>query len=356
MIAHIRRTVGRLTSFSALPSSADPHRTSSHFAVGLFWVALIMLAANGVAPLLHMPPVVVALGLGLSVRAALPTAALAGESGIKFCCRQLLKIGIALLGLRVVGSNLAALGFTTLLILCISVLLTLAGGYFIARLLGQNPVDAAISSTSVAICGASAALAASSVLPDDGDKERQTGLVVLVVSILSTVVMVVYPLLGHVLGLAGQPMAILLGGAIHDVAQVAGAGMSVSPKIGVQAVMVKMVRVACLLPVVASLSFFFCKAAATTSARAPARVPVPWFLIGFLLCALLASSGLFPTVWISTAGNVAALAILAAVGAIGLLTGPKELMSVHPMLVLTMVLQTLWQLALICLLIYLIWQ
>ena len=70
------------------------------------------------------------------------------------------------------------------------------------------------------------------------------------VSALSTLAMIVYPMLAHALGLDRAPAGIFLGATIHDVAQVVGAGYSMSKETGDVATLVKLMRVAMLLPVI----------------------------------------------------------------------------------------------------------
>ena len=70
------------------------------------------------------------------------------------------------------------------------------------------------------------------------------------VSALSTLAMVAYPMIVQALGLDPQQAGIFLGGTIHDVAQVVGAGYSLSPETGDAATLVKLLRVAMLLPVI----------------------------------------------------------------------------------------------------------
>ena len=101
-----------------------------------------------------------------------------------------------------------------------------------------------------AICGASAALALAAALPAHPDKERATLFTVIGVSALSTLAMIAYPMIVHALELGPQAAGVFLGATIHDVAQVVGAGYAVSRETGDTATVVKLMRVAMLLPVI----------------------------------------------------------------------------------------------------------
>ena len=78
----------------------------------------------------------------------------------------------------------------------------------------------------MAICGASAAMAIAAALPQSPDKERDTAFVVVGVTAMSTLAMILYPILTILSGLDDHAAGVFLGGTIHDVAQVVGAGVS----------------------------------------------------------------------------------------------------------------------------------
>lgn len=291
---------------------------------------------------------------GIAVRASFPRLVTWARPGIDLAARQLLRVGVALLGLRVALGDMSALGLEAVLLVIGSVVATLSGGVAIALLLRQKPDTAAIAATSVAICGASAALAAASVAPPRDGLERETTVIIVTVSLLSTVVMLLYPLLARLVGLDDDATSLLLGAAIHDVAQVAGAGFGMSPAIGVDAVTTKMIRIACLLPVVASL------AALLAMQRGPARAgrpglgaTVPGFLLVFFALAGLAASGLVGAPLLDAGKQAAGWALSTAVAAIGLKTAFADLRTVPPTLLAALAAQTLWQLVVVLALIFL---
>ena len=89
------------------------------------------------------------------------------------------------------------------------------------------------------------------------------------VSALSTLAMIVYPMLARALGLDPLPAGIFLGATIHDVAQVVGAGYSMSTETGDVATLVKLMRVAMLLPVIV-FAVMFTRARPAKARRAAA--------------------------------------------------------------------------------------
>jgi len=92
--------------------------------------------------------------------------------------------------------------------------------------------------------------AVASVLPARAQAERDLSFTVITVTVLSTVAMIAYPMLAAGLGLDAHQTGLFLGATIHDVAQVVGAGYSVSEDTGDVATVVKLIRVTLLAPVV----------------------------------------------------------------------------------------------------------
>jgi uncharacterized membrane protein YadS len=113
-------------------------------------------------------------------------------AGIEFTARQVLRIGVALLGLRITVGQIAELGWQPVAIVVLSVVLTIGLSMLAARLMGFQCQFGLLSGGATAICGASAALALAAALPAHPGKERATLFTVVGVSVLSTVSMIVY--------------------------------------------------------------------------------------------------------------------------------------------------------------------
>jgi uncharacterized integral membrane protein (TIGR00698 family) len=183
-----------------------------------------------------------------------------------------------------------------------------------------------LSGGAVGICGASAALAIASVLPRTRESERDTLLTVVTVTVLSTIAMIVYPLFVTAIGLDNTSAGIFLGGTIHDVAQVVGAGYSISPLTGDVATYVKLLRVTMLLPVVFAIAFVVNRGA--QHGKSGAKPALPMFLIGFAALVVLNSIGLLPKPVSSAAGEVSRWCLVTAIAALGTKTSFKDLAAV----------------------------
>jgi len=245
---------------------------------------LAVIGAPWVARVITIPAMVLALLIGIALHAI--AARPAFQPGLVFCVKTLLRWAVALLGLRIALGDIAALGLGTGIVVVISMVVTILAGFLAARALGLPAPYGALAGVGTAVCGASATLATSVVLPDYKGKEADVVFVVVAVNALATLAMVVYPPLDAALGFDGQATGVMLGATIHDVAQVVGAGYAVSDIAGNTAVIVKLFRVFLLLPVVLAVGWWFARRGA--AARA-AKVPVPVFAFVFLALCILNS-------------------------------------------------------------------
>ena len=225
------------------------------------------------------------------------------------------------------------------------VVLTILAGGVLARLLGLKNDLGLLTGGSVAICGASAAMAISSVLPQGSDSKRQTLFTVIGVTSLSTVAMVLYPVIGDVLHFDEQAMGIFVGATIHDVAQVVGAGYSVSPTTGDLGTFIKLLRVAMLVPVVMIFSWLY---RASRNSEGKRQVPMlPGFLVGFVALVLINSLGLIPESVNEGLSTLSRWCLVTAIAALGIKTSFQKLAVVGWKPVILMVLETLLLLAIV---------
>ena len=222
-----------------------------------------------------------------------------------------------------------------------------------AKWMGFKPFFGLLSGGSVGICGASAAMAIAAAFPNHPQKDRATLFVVISVSTLSTVAMVLYPMLVRGLGLDPQQAGFFLGGTIHDVAQVVGAGYSMGQQTGDAATVVKLMRVAMLVPVIVVAAWMtratHAQSADSAAAGAPASRPplLPWFAVVFVLLVLLNSLLHLPEVVVSTGNGLSRAFLVAAMAAIGIKTHLKDILSVGWKPVALMLLETVFLAALV---------
>src|SRR3954466_6135734 len=139
---------------------------------GALLCAVIAMAASFVARLHGGPQLLYALLFGVSFHFLYEDAKI--RAGIELCTGIVLRLGVALLGARITVAQIAALGWGTALTVVGCVLSTIVGGIWLARRLGLSTTQGLLSGGATAICGASAALAISAVLPRSREQERFT--------------------------------------------------------------------------------------------------------------------------------------------------------------------------------------
>ena len=285
------------------------------------------------------PQLLYALLIGLSLHFLYSNESV--KPGIDFSSKTILRIGVALLGIRITFGDISEIGFSAAAIVVFAVATTVALGAVLARILGFSRDFGLIAGGSVGICGASAALAVASVLPKTKANEQFTLLVVVGVTVLSTIAMVVYPFILQILDVGSMDAGIFIGTTIHDVAQVVAAGMLFGSEAGDVSTVVKLFRVALLLPVVLVISFFFASQSSEKVGLQSVKL-IPLFLVGFVALSLIASMQMVSPATIESISSFSRWMLVIAIAAAGLKTNFQELAELGWKPVILLVLETLF--------------
>jgi uncharacterized integral membrane protein (TIGR00698 family) len=300
--------------------------------------------------LLPVPAMVIALfaGIALHGHASRPLY----RPGIEFCVRTVLRVGVALMGLRTGIADITALGEGTVGLVLGAMAITIASGFLFARIFGQDRPFGALVGVGTAVCGASAALAVATVLPEYHGKKADVIFVVVALNTLATIAMVAYPPLCMLLGFNEHMSGIMLGATIHDVAQVAGAGYPISEATGNTAIVVKLFRVFMLFPIVVAVGWGFSRRHVLEGA---AKIPVPVFALVFVVLAIVNSilpqAPAFAPIYAAAKPaliQTANLALLLAIAALGLSTALNAIAALGWRHLATMLASTTVILVLIC--------
>lgn len=293
-------------------------------APGLAIALVVAATATFLSEHYDAPVMLYALLLGMALNFV--TEAPRGKAGIDFAAKGLMRIGVALLGFRIGWDQVSALGWGPVVMVVTLVAATILLSTLAARAMGFNPLFGFLSGGATAICGASAAMALSAALPPNDRKEQATLFTVIGVSALSTTAMVLYPLVTRALGLGDHAAGVFIGATIHDVAQVVGAGYVISPDAGDTATIVKLLRVAMLLPVILVAGQISRRAAGAQGGERPPLLP--WFVVAFVALVALNSLVALPSA-ITDAGNtLSRWCLVTAIAAIGMKTRLGDLVQV----------------------------
>lgn len=312
--------------------------TARLLAPGLLACLVIALAAQFLSDHYGAPTLLLALLLGIAFQflseegAAVP--------GIAFTGRTVLRLGVALLGARMSFELLLGVGLDTIALCVLAVAATVGFALLAARALGRGWRIALLTGGAVAICGASAAMAIAAVLPRNEHSERNLIFTVISVMLLSTTAMVAYPILCAVLGFDDKATGIFLGATIHDVAQVVGAGFSVSDTAGEAATLVKLFRVTLLAPVVLVYSLSI-RRWAPGEGLGEARPPLlPGFVVGFIVLAIANSVGLVPPPVATFLVDASRWALVLGIAAVGMKTSMRSIREVGVTAIVLVVAET----------------
>jgi len=263
------------------------------------------------------------------------------KKGINWSSRGLLYIGVALMGLRIDFTDLSQAGFMAPALVLLTLVGTLYGGFLIARAFGQSKDFSILMSGAVAICGVSAAAAICAALDECESRDEELAISIAGITVLSTIAMIAYPVISHLLGLNDLEAGILMGGGIHNVSQAVGAGYAVSPEAGDLSVLLKLLRVSMLMPIIIVISVLWGKNASTPYPSLGAKIKAnsPPFLIVFLILAALSCFHLVPAP-ITAIGNQAAhWALVVSLVAIGIKTDMRQVLTVgvKPLIAMTLI-------------------
>ncbi len=262
-------------------------------------------------------------------------------AGIDFTAKTVLRAGVALLGARISVDLIAGLGLELILMVVAGVAATILFGLAGARVLGRGWRLALLTGGSVAICGASAAMAIAAVLPKNEHSERNLLFTVLSVTVLSTIAMILYPIIAEAFAFDDRAAGVFLGGTIHDVAQVVGAGFSISDEAGETATLVKLIRVALLAPVV--LVFSLALRSQSGDEDKSKRPPLlPGFVLAFLVFAAINSTGVIPAVVTDAMGDISRWMLLIAIAAVGMKSSLRRIFEIGGQAIVLIVAETVF--------------
>ncbi|MBT2304826.1 putative sulfate exporter family transporter [Variovorax paradoxus] len=313
---------------------------------GTALACVIALAATFVSSLHGGPQLLYALLLGVAFHYLSHEART--KPGIEFCSRAVLRLGVGLLGARITAAQIAGLGWETALTIIAALTTTMLCGLAVGQCLGMTRAQRILSGGAVAICGASAALAISAVLPREKDGDRFTLMVVVTVTVMSTFAMILYPLIARLLHLPPELAGLFLGGTIHDVAQVVGAGYMLNHETGDIATIVKLFRVSMLTIVVIVVAAAFKKSreralVGMTPGRTPIKQAlVPWFLWLFVGMVLLNSLGALSAPLQAGLNDLSRACLVAAIAALGMKTSFAQLARAGWRPLALILIETIW--------------
>ncbi len=299
-------------------------------------LAVVILAGVAYASTLVLPSifsaVTVGLFLGIFVANLWPMPAL--DPGARLARAWFLPIGIVLLGARLSLSDILSTGLGAITVLVIDIVLVLTVTLLLGRVLGTSSRLAALIGVGTAICGNTAIIATAPVIKAE---ERDVSFAVATITLFGTAAVIVFPLIGHALGMSDNLFGHWAGAAVNDTSQVTATAFSYSVPAGETATIVKLTRNTLMVPVIFAVGTWFAsRDARSTAPEEPrsmatsARKAVPPFLFGFLAMALANSAGLIPADLADLFVQLSQVFIVMALVGVGLSTKLASLRATGP--------------------------
>ena len=263
------------------------------------------------------------------------------EKGINFSSKNILYLGIILLGSRITFENILSININITFLIILAVILTILFSILFLRLFGFQYRFGILIGGAIAICGASAALAISSVLPKDERSDERLTFVILGVTVISTICMIFYPILANFLEMDNVSAGIFFGATIHDVAQVIGAGFTLSDETGDTATIIKLFRVTLLFPVVILISLLSYRYKSNNDFDNKPPL-VPYFIIFFIIMVIINSLNFIPFYLQFYLNEISSWFLLIAISAVGTKTRLQSLRIIGFIPILSMITVTLF--------------
>ena len=268
-------TQARATIFTAVPGLL--------LTAGVAGLAFALLSLPGVAIL---SPMILATVIGMALHNIVGTPAWA-KPGVTFSLKRVLRLGIILLGLQLMASQVAQVGLAGVGVIVMTLIATFAFTKWFGRLIGVDTKLAELIGAGTSICGASAVIATNTVT---GARDEDVAYAVACVTVFGSLSMFLYPMLPGLLHLTPKAFGLWSGASIHEIAQVVAAAFQDGARAGEIGTVAKLTRVMMLAPVVLTLGIVALRRAShATRKTSPAAPPMPWFVLGVVAMVILNS-------------------------------------------------------------------
>lgn len=294
-------------------------------APGLALVAAIAAIATALGALV---PVVGGPVFGIVLGAVCATRLRPGsrvDAGAGFAGKRVLQASIVVLGTGLSLTQVLQVGVASLPVMLGTLAVALLGARVVGRLLRVDGDVRTLIGVGTGICGASAIAATTAVI---GAAEAEVAYAIGTIFTFNVAAVLLYPTLGHLLGLSQHAFGLWTGTAINDTSSVVAAAYTYGPGAGAYGVVVKLTRTLMIIPISIALAALTARrergprisSMGSSGRTVPWRRLLPLFIVGFVAASALDTAGLIPASWHPVLGEVGVLLITAALSGIGLST------------------------------------
>ena len=285
-------------------------------------------------PTVGGPVLGIVAGVGAGVllrRVTAPAAAERLRPGFATAARKVLQASIVVLGTQLPLSEVLRVGTGSLPVMLGTLAVGLGGAWFVGRLLGVHPEARLLIGVGTGICGASAIAAVTSVVKAS---EARVAYAMGTIFTFNIVAVLLYPSLGHVLGLSQQAFGLWSGTAVNDTSSVVAAAYTYGTSAGTYAVVVKLTRSLMIVPICVVLQVWLARGRRTTRPGnhdgGTAWRVFPLFIVGFLAASAIATAGAIPGSWHPALSAAGTFMITTSLTGIGLSLNPSQIRDAGP--------------------------
>lgn len=314
-------------SNNALPTTSAMFPEWRTRSSGLLLVALVVAPAmlfGACVPVVG--GAVSALLLGLVVSAAGITQP-RHQHGIRFAQGPLLRASVVILGFGLSLSAVAKTGLASLPLTLITLAIAFLTAWGLSRLLRLSGALPVLIGVGTAICGGSAIAATAPVI---GARDHEIALSMTTIFLFNVAGALLFPPLGHLMGLSDQGFGLWAGTAINDTSSVVAAGYHYSQAAGELATVVKLTRASLIVPVTLALAMWLARRNRGSAGNTSIASAFPWFILGFVAAAGIGSTGMLSPMVLHGLKVVAQVFIVAALAGIGLSANLKQMVVTGP--------------------------
>lgn len=278
---------------------------------GFYIAALVTLICSIIGTVLSGFPgfnlvgaLVISLLLGMAVQVSQPiTKASKADGGVGFISNKFLRLGIILLGFKLNLIDLAKSGVKNLILAVFIVTGTICLTYWFGRKFGVERELAILTASGTAICGAAAIMGISPQInvPKDQEERKKENevMAVAIICIMGTVFTLLEIAIKPLLHMTPTQFGVMAGGSLHEIAHAVATGSSAGPVSLDAALITKLSRVLMLAPAALFVGIWYHNITAkgmkvsNTETNADdqemkaAKLPIPWFMAGFLLASCI---------------------------------------------------------------------
>ena len=294
-------------------------------------MACIILAAGAALlgkyfPLIGGP--VFGISIGLCLALALKKKISLFSQGASFAGKTFLQLSIILLGFEMNIFTVIQVGADSLLIMLFTLSAAFLAAYLFGKLLGIDPIITVLIGVGTAICGGSAIAATAPVVRA---KDHEIAHSISTIFLFNIAAVFIFPAIGHFFQMSNTGFGIWAGTAVNDTSSVLATSFAYSNESGALATIVKLARTLMIIPITFVLSLYFSGKGKNGESNGENNgfklsKAFPYFIIGFLVAALVNTSGLLPLPLVQALAGAGKFLIVVAMVGIGLNTNLIKLL------------------------------